>query len=129
MRVFHFAMTYFFWHYSRALFNIVTIWKNFMWFTYHFFSIPTLTRTLLSPWRRLSEEYSSDGFDIEEYAAAFAVNFMMRLLGAVMRTGVIIIGIIALILLFVFGVVFTAVWLLMPLVIAGAFVVSTTYIL
>lgn len=117
-------LRYIFWHYSNALVNFVRIWENFLWFFYHFFSIPTLTKTLFSPFRRLGEEYSG-GFHLQELATVVVVNTMMRLIGAVARTIVIAIGIGFLFLTAVGGVIVGIAWIVMPIVLGGLFLIGT----
>ena len=68
----------------------------------HFFSISTLLGTLFSPWKRLKEDYKK-GLDIAEFFTSLAVNILMRILGAIMRSVVILVGLFALVVVFALG--------------------------
>jgi len=50
---------YFIWHYKISLRLCLNIVTNFVWFTYHFFSIPVLAKTFFAPWVRARGEYRS----------------------------------------------------------------------
>ncbi|MFZ2621341.1 MAG: hypothetical protein WAX85_00040 [Minisyncoccia bacterium] len=103
------------WHYGRAFSDIKNIWKNFMIFFYNFFSIPLLFFSLFSPWQRMRDNYSAE-FTVENILGTILVNFMMRLVGAVVRSFFIIIGIISIILCLILGFVIVYVWILLPFI-------------
>ncbi len=75
---------YLVWHYSIALQRILVIWKNMLWFTVHYFSIPLLLRSLFAPWKRMTES-KGKGWDMEAIAGAIVINFFSRFLGALIR--------------------------------------------
>lgn len=83
------------WHYTRALGDLAMIAGNFLWFVYEFFSIPLLLRTLVVPFRRITETPQRT-LDISAWFAAKIVNTLMRLVGAVVRLWVIALGCISL---------------------------------
>lgn len=82
------------WYYSRAIFDVLAVWLNFMWFITHFFSLPLLFRTLLSPWKRMTDHSKSTS--IEDFFERLVMNIMSRVFGAIARLSLICIGIIAL---------------------------------
>jgi len=103
------------WHYSHGVTNFIQISENLLRGVWRIFAIPTLFRTLLTPWSRLHEEYET-GAGIEGWLGVFIVNSLMRIVGAVVRVVVIAFGLVSLIvssLLFVAGLV---VWLLWPVI-------------
>lgn len=106
------------WHYGRAFSDILVVWANFFWFTFHFFSIPLLIRTLFSPWKRLHEGYRK-GFHPEDFFQALIVNTLMRIVGAIARLVLIVIGILILLMVTVIGVSFLLFWAIAP---AGVFI-------
>lgn len=112
---------YFVWHYTRAYRELIHIEKNILWFLFHFFSLPELTRTLFSPWKRLGENYGSI-FDTEEFFAALVTNSLMRIVGIVMRAIIIGAGSIVLIVALVGSFIAVFVWTLLPLIIIFAFI-------
>lgn len=112
---------YFVWHYTRAYRELIHIEKNILWFLFHFFSLPELTRTLFSPWKRLGENYGSI-FDTEEFFAALVTNSLMRIVGIVMRAIIIGAGSVVLIVTLVGSFIAVFVWTLLPLIIIFAFI-------
>lgn len=111
------------WHYSAALLALFNIWRNFVWFTYHFFSIGLLTRTLFSPWRRLGEDYKKGSLDVESWFETLVVNTLMRAVGVLVRLAVIIFGSLALVLITIAILPALVAWLFLPLA-AGALLIG-----
>jgi len=109
-----FVLHYTQWHYSKGVSDLLGVIQNFLWFFYHFFSIPTLLGTFFSPFQRLGEGYSKT-FDPGQWAETFVLNSMMRIIGAVLRTMLIAMGVVSLAFTAVAGLVFFLVWLLAPL--------------
>lgn len=107
---------YFSWHYTKAYSHIYGIWKNFLRFTCDFFSIGLLFKTLFSKWERLGEEYRK-GEGIEATAETAFINFIMRIVGIIVRLPVIILGMIAFVLVFSAGILFFVVWTLLPFIV------------
>ncbi len=105
---------YLLWHYTKAFGEILHIWKNLIWFTFHFFSIPQLLRSYFQPWKRMTEGRGRT-FNFEDLAGFIIINLISRILGILIRTSIIIAGSIALMLLTA-GIVLTYIfWLLAPL--------------
>lgn len=108
---------YLLWHYTRAFGEILHVWKNFVWFTFHFFSIPQLLKSFLSPWKRMTEERGQT-FNFEDLASFIIINLISRIVGVLLRTVLIIAGLGSLFILTV-GIVATYIfWILTPLMIA-----------
>jgi len=111
------------WHYTLGISDFIGVFKNILWFEYHFFSIPLLFQTLFTPWRRLKEERKRV-FEIEDVLSVILVNIMMRLVGAVVRLATIAIGVFLMAATIVVGICLFLFWLIMPftallLVLAG----------
>lgn len=109
---------YLLWHYTRAWRELFHIWRNYLWFVVHVFSIPELTRSLLTPFKRITEKRGSV-FDLEAFASYVVINILSRVIGAIVRTAIIVVGLIALLVTVGVGVVIYIVWVLLPIIIIG----------
>lgn len=110
------AIHYFAWHYTQAVRDIMNIIGNFLWFFYKFFSIQLLLRTLFVPFHRL-DEHARSRLDVGAVAQTFLVNMLMRVVGALMRLFVILIGIILIVCTVVVGLGMLLLWLFAPVVV------------
>jgi hypothetical protein len=112
LRVVSFPSLYLSWHYSLSLLAYFSFAKNILWFLFHFFSIGLLIRTLPAPWHRLSEDtYGGKGRNV---FTDFLVEFLMRLVGFVVRTITITIGVASILISLALLLVFFVIWLLLP---------------
>lgn len=118
---------YIFWHYTKALKDIVRIIVNYLWFAVNFFSIGLLFKTLLSPWRRLN--VSSGRHGEESIFGAIIINVLMRFIGFFARLAVIIFGIVSCVIVIVGGIAFVLLWLLLPAIIIILFFAGVRSIL
>lgn len=119
---------YFTWHYLRAWKELFNVWLNFLWFTIHFFSIPELFYSLFAPWKRMTQE-RKQGFQIEDIAAFIIINLLSRLLGAFLRTIIIVAGLFVLTLVIIVGAFTYVFWLLAPLTIIASFIFGFSMLL
>lgn len=115
MKFVHALTGYLGWHYSSAYADILRIWKNFLWFDVHFFSIPTLAGSLFAPLNRLDEGYVK-GDSLENKAGTFVANIFVRLVGFIMRMFLIVLGLGMFLVLVLFGLIGFVVWTLAPVV-------------
>tara|TARA_Y100001935_G_C17201992_1_gene455500 strand:- start:3 stop:377 length:375 start_codon:yes stop_codon:yes gene_type:complete len=104
------------WHYTSALKEGMYNWFNFIVFFYFYFSIPLLFRTLFSRYGRLGEQYKK-GFHPGDWIATFIVNTLMRIVGVIFRSIVILCGLIAIGFVGVIGVISFVLWLVLPAVV------------
>lgn len=102
------------WYLIEVPKNIISGWRNFLWFGLNYFSIPLLLRTLFSPWRRYSWS-SGRGFDIIVFFNVLVSNLISRFLGAFMRIILISTGVVFEIFIFFFGFIILIGWFLLPL--------------
>ena len=110
---------YSYWHYWEHAKIILLAWKNLLRFNLGFFSIPVLLKTFISPWRKYEDSFGR-GFDLQRYLEAITFNIMSRVIGMMMRSFLIVMGISIEILIFFGGFVFFIIWLILPiLIIAG----------
>jgi hypothetical protein len=110
------ATQYLRWHYTQGVVDLVHIIGNFVWFFYEFFSIRLLLSTLFVPFHRLNEE-GPVGLDLGRIAEKVIVNTLMRLVGALMRIGLILFGTVLVGITLLFGFTFLIVWLCAPVIV------------
>ena len=108
---------YFQWHYTLAFVDIFHIWRNITTFLFYFFSIPILIRTFFSPWKRLHADRETEGFDLVDSLSTGFVNLIMRFVGALMRSMLIIIGLCTVVAAIVGGIIFFVLWIFAPIII------------
>jgi hypothetical protein len=111
------------WHYGRGLLEMFIIFRDFLFFVPRFFSIGELFRTLLSPFQRL-KEHRSGGLDIGDALGVFTINIMMRLVGLIVRSFVIALGIISFVLTFFLEIFLFILWLVLPFLLIFLFFAS-----
>jgi hypothetical protein len=111
------------WHYGRGTAETLVVFKNFLFFVPRYFSIGTLFRTLFSPFQRLKENYEG-GLEIRNFLEVITVNLIMRLVGLLVRSFFITIGLIALVATFILEIILFVVWLILPFLVVFTFVSS-----
>jgi ATP-dependent Clp protease ATP-binding subunit ClpC len=90
-------MSYFTWFYSEGQRYILQKCILMIGNVAHFFSIPLLLKSLFSPWKRLVAEDNSAGFNLQKALEAFSYNLVSRGIGSVVRTFLILFGLLTLI--------------------------------
>lgn len=105
------------WYYTGAVKNLIGIWKNFIIFVKEYYSISLLLKTLISPWRR-DITRRPRGLDIKRLFEVLAFNIISRGIGFLLRSIIIVIGLICLIGVIVFGFLTLIIWLILPVVLA-----------
>lgn len=111
---------FFVWYFSSAFLNIFNVWKNFMWFILHFFSIPLLLKTLFSPWKRMTD--TDRHRTIEEFFSGVIMNLMSRVFGAFVRLSIVTVGVIALTLGIFCLCLILLTWVFLPVLFTGSVV-------
>ena len=112
---------YFVWHFFDAPKGILAGWKNCLKFNLNYWSVPLLTKTLFSHWRRYKYSYGR-GFSFTRYFEVFTFNIISRVIGALMRSILIILGIITEVFVFLAGAIVILFWLiLIPLLCLGIY--------
>lgn len=101
------------WHFFEAPRGILKGWRNFLVFNFHYFSIIFLLKTLLAHWRKYRASYGR-GLDIKRYFSAFLFNLFSRLIGAIVRMVLIIIGLLVEVFLLATGIVCLLIWFFLP---------------
>ena len=106
---------YFKWHYSRALISTFSLWKNVLVFLFNFFSIKSLSGNFFTPWKRLADSYP-DQFSLKTYSFIFLVNTIMRILGIILRSIIILVGLACCVAYIIFLPVSLLLWLALPVI-------------
>lgn len=114
------------WHYGQGLRELFAVAKNFLWFVASFFSFKLLLKTLFAPWKRMGENYEG-GLNISAFASTLLVNTLMRLVGFITKTVVLIVGVVSSILVLIFSFFIFIIWTLAPVLLIGSAVLSVTF--
>ena len=101
------------WQFFDVPKEILKGWRNFLLFNLNYFSVPILLRTFISPWHRYSYSYGKI-FEVWKNIQVFVFNVMSRVIGAILRSVFIIIGILAEILIILIGIIILLGWLVLP---------------
>ena len=101
------------WHFYEMPKFLFLVWENYLLFGINYFSINLLFLTLFSPWKKYNWSYPK-GFNVGEYFGTFISYIFSRIIGAICRTALIIIGIIVQVVIFVLGAMIILFWFLMP---------------
>lgn len=88
-----------------------------------FFSMGLLLRTLFYPFRQISA-YSDDNASLPVQLQAFFDKLLSRVIGATVRIGILIFGVVAITLEATLGIVLTIVWPFIPFVPVAAIVLA-----
>ena len=111
------------WHFLEVPRSILKIFKGFLLFNFNYFSVPFLLKTFFTPWRRYKESYGR-GFDIKRYLETFIFNLTSRILGAIVRTVIILIGLIFEVFIFIAGMAAFPIWIFLPILLIISFYLS-----
>lgn len=114
---------YFSWHFIEMPVNILKAWWNFILFSLNYFSVSLLLKTFLAPWRRDVLVFPR-GFDLGKYLEILFSNLISRVLGAIVRSVLIVLGIIVEIFVILFGIIVFIGWMILPLIIIFGFMLG-----
>lgn len=105
------------WHYFDKLKYYFLIWKNILIFLSNYFSIFHLLKTLFSPWHAYREEYGNI-LEFRRNLEALLFNNFARFIGFIIRIVVIAVGLAAQAAVFFGGLIFFALWVFLPFILA-----------
>ena len=114
-------ITWFLWQFYEAPRFLFYVWSNYMLFASNFFSFKLLLKTFFSPWHRYKWAYPR-GFDVKEFFNTLISNAVSRILGAMMRVVLIIIGALFQVFIALAGLVIFVGWILIPFIIVAGLV-------
>lgn len=118
--------SWFLWQFYQMPKFLLQVWSNYFVFASNLFSLPLLLKTFFAPWRRYRWIYPKS-FDPVEFFNTFISNTFSRILGALMRIVLIIIGILFQIFIAVAGLIIIIFWIMIPFIIVAAFLFIFIY--
>ena len=118
---------YLVWHFFDLPKEILKAWKNFLLFNLNYFSVFLLLKTFFSHWRKYQWSYGR-GFDLKIYLETFFSNFVSRILGAIIRSFLIVIGLLVELFIFLAGLFVFVFWLFLPFLIIASLVISIKFV-
>jgi len=101
------------WQFFDAPKAILKTWQTFLLFNLNYFSVSTLLKTYFSHWRRYRYSYGK-AFEFWKNIETFVFNMMSRIIGAMLRTVFIIIGLAIEALIILIGIIIFLGWLVLP---------------
>lgn len=113
-------MQYIEWHLIDAPRGILGAWRNCLKFNLNYWSIILLLKTFFSHWRRYEYSYGK-GFDFKRYFEVFTFNMISRVLGAILRSFLIVFGILTEISIILAGAAIFLFWLVLPILLILGF--------
>ena len=115
------------WYYNQGIQELLEIWKNFLLFVWQHFSIFELLKTILSPWRRDVAISNWPGLHPIKLLTVAFENVISRLLGAVVRSFVILAGLSAFLLVLILGLAINVIWIGAPLLLIALFALASRF--
>ncbi|TSC56576.1 MAG: hypothetical protein Greene071421_118 [Parcubacteria group bacterium Greene0714_21] len=118
--IFSIAFEYVVWHFAQMPLEIAKAWRNILLFNLEYFSLPVLLKTLFAPWRKI-QFAAGKGFNIAKLLEAAASNLISRILGALIRSVLIIAGLATEAALLATALATLIAWFLLPIAIVLGF--------
>ena len=119
---------WFFWQFFEMPRNILKAWRNFLLFNLNYFSVILLLKTFFSPWRKYELGYPR-GFQFGKYLEVFFSNLISRILGALVRIVLIIVGLLAQLFIIFAGIIIFFGWIVLPFLLVAGFLFGIRLIL
>ena len=101
---------------------LIKAWFNYLRFYLKFFSIIVLLKTLFAPWRRYEWVRQTRGFNPKEALKIHFSNLISRILGAIVRSVMIFIGLLAELVVFFIGIGVIITWFILPIIMIIIFI-------
>lgn len=86
------------------------------------FSLWFMLKTLVSPWKSITDDYPDKGFNLEQILETFFLNMTSRMMGMIIRACAIVAGIAIQAILFAGFALYFAAWVFFPLIVIGVLV-------
>ena len=115
----------FVWYFVKRPLLIIQSYRSYAAVFAESFSFVFLFRTLIAPWKNITDAYPKRGFDLNLMMQAMMFNVITRTIGCIVRLGAIFCGLVVQAALFCGFLVYLIVWLLFPvLFVTGIFSLS-----
>jgi len=111
---------FFVWYFWDMPKEILLAWRNYLVFNLEFFSVGLLIKTWFAPWHQYKWSYGR-GFDLGLFLETFFSNMITRVLGAFMRSILIIVGLVAEVFIFLIGLIVFVGWFILPVLLFFGF--------
>jgi len=115
---------FFHWYCNEGIYNLLEIWRNYMLFSWRYFSIKELFVTWFFPWHRDVVFANWRGFNPLRFFETLLENLISRLMGTLVRTFVILSGLVVFMLTFLIGIATTLIWISFPIIFIVVLVLS-----
>jgi hypothetical protein len=102
------------------------VYKNYILFALNYFSLPILLKSFFAPWRKYRWNYPK-GFDIGEFFSTLISNAFSRVLGAIMRIVLIIVGAAFQVFVIFTGLIIFLLWIFIPFIVIAGFLFVLFY--
>ena len=109
---------FFTWYLEQGVHELFEIIKNYLSFFWHFFSFGELLRTLFLPWHRDVAIKNWTGLQIGKSLEMLSGNIFSRVMGSIIRSFVIVFGLLFLIIALAFALALLFIWIALPFIIA-----------
>lgn len=107
-------MEFFSWFYSKGVDYYLKSWSDMIIWVNQYFSFSLLLSTLFSPWKRMIEDDTSQGFNIQKKLEIWSFNMVSRFVGASVRLILMFVGLFFLIFAALGGAIGFVFWLILP---------------
>lgn len=115
MRQIFLVTSFFEWYLYEIPREIIGAIKNFLKFGFHYFSIFFLLKTFFFHWHKYAWEYPR-GFEPTKILETWFSNQISRILGMIVRSFLILIGIVYEIIVLIIGVISVLFWFILPFI-------------
>ncbi len=116
----HLLPAFLYWYFAERPHEIVSNYLNYANAFSESFSLMFMLKTLFSPWKNITDEYPSKGFNLEQILETFFLNVTSRVIGMVFRLFAMILGIAIQIGLIAGFMSYLLLWLLFPVILCAA---------
>jgi len=90
--------------------------------------MPQMVRSLFAPWKRMQEEREKN-WNFEDFAGTLFVNLLSRVIGMILRTIVLVIGLATLLFTFFGGLACFVLWSAAPALVVFLLILGISYII
>ena len=105
---------FFSWYFVKRPLLIIQTYKSYAVVFAESFSFVFLFRTLIAPWKNITDAYPTRGFNLNQIAQAMMFNVITRTIGCIVRLGAIFCGCVVQAALLAGFLSYLVLWLLFP---------------